>query len=91
MQNRCTVIIDLNGFKKPNKIGVDVFAFAFTPNGVLAHHWDDSEAYNITKDRNTIINGPSYNSYQCNKRSRGFWCAELIMQDGWTIKSDYPW
>lgn len=85
-------IVDLNGFKKPNKYGRDVFAFSiqsskgFVPAGVgYTSAISGSKDY----DRDWIINGG--NNRGCNKNQHGFYCAALIMIDGWEIKEDYPW
>lgn len=86
-----TYLVDLNGFKKPNRIGVDVFAFSVTHNGVQTFKWDDGETVDIIRDRETLHNGPSRHNYQCNSDSRGMWCAAMIEKDGWEIKNDYPW
>ncbi len=89
---KTTILVDLNGFKKPNKLGNDLFVFTITPDGVQPYHWNDYEIYSIKRsDRNVLRNGPSNEAYQCNKSGRGMWCAALIMSDGWEIKSDYPW
>lgn len=88
---RQTVLVDLNGFKKPNRIGVDVFALTVTPDGVQTFKWDDSESLSVKRDREALHNGPSREGYQCNKNSRGMWCAAMIEKDGWEIKNDYPW
>lgn len=88
---RQTVLVDLNGFKKPNRIGVDVFAFSVTHNGVQTYKWDDGETVDIIRDRETLHNGPSRHNYQCNSDGRGMWCAAMIEKDGWEIKNDYPW
>ena len=88
---RQTVLVDLNGFKKPNKLGVDVFAFSVTHNGVQTYKWDDGETVDVTRDRETLHNGPSKHNYQCNNSGRGFWCAAMIEKDGWEINKDYPW
>lgn len=86
-----TYLVDLNGFKKPNRIGVDVFAFSVTHNGVQTFKWDDGETVDIIRDRETLHNGPSRHNYQCNSDGRGMWCAAMIEKDGWEIKNDYPW
>lgn len=88
---RQTVLVDLNGFKKPNRIGVDVFALTVTPDGVQTFKWDDGESLSVKRDREALHNGPSREGYQCNKNSRGMWCAAMIEKDGWEIKNDYPW
>lgn len=87
-------VIDLNGFKSPNKFGRDVFVFVFevTLDGVQPYQWNGGEDSTIKKlDRDILRNGPSGFRYNCNKSGRGMGCAALIMNDGWNIKSDYPW
>lgn len=86
-----TYLVDLNGFKKPNRIGVDVFALTVTPDGVQTFKWDDGETVDIIRDREILHNGPSRHNYQCNSDGRGMWCAAMIEKDGWEIKNDYPW
>jgi prepilin-type N-terminal cleavage/methylation domain-containing protein len=87
-----TFVVDINGFKKPNKFGHDLFLISITPNkDVLPKYWDDYENASYTKTREQLKNGPSNYRYQCNKNGRGMWCAALIMADGWQIKDDYPW
>lgn len=86
-----TYLVDLNGFKKPNRIGVDVFALTVTPDGVQTFKWDDGESLSVKRDREALHNGPSGHNYQCNSDSRGMWCAAMIEKDGWEIKNDYPW
>lgn len=88
---RKNVLVDLNGFKKPNRIGVDVFAFSVTHNGVQTYKWDDGESLSVKRDREALHNGPSRYNYQCNSDGRGMWCAAMIEKDGWEIKNDYPW
>ena len=90
--NGKVVSIDINGFKKPNKIGKDYFIFAIHPeSGIIpfGHKdfgWDyqrfgDYDRNNLTGNR----------SYACNKKQGGQWCVALIMLDGWELKKDYPW
>lgn len=86
-----TYLVDLNGFKKPNRIGVDVFALTVTPDGVQTFKWDDGESLSVKRDREALHNGPSGHNYQCNSDGRGMWCAAMIEKDGWEIKNDYPW
>lgn len=81
--------IDLNGLKKPNTFGKDVFVLTLTKESF------NDTIHNITKagiymfghglNRNTIKNSG------CNKTSTGFTCGELILMDNWKIKEDYPW
>ncbi len=95
-----TIIVDLNGDAKPNKVGRDVFHFSFSPKDGLKP-WgynnvnaatdgtnDTSGNFGSTLDRD-VLKGNGM--YACNKNSRGRWCAALIMADGWEIRNDYPW
>lgn len=85
------VIVDLNGFRLPNKYGRDVFAFTmqhdkkFVPAGIgITNAVEGEHGY----DRDYIRDG---NGRGCSKDRDGFWCAALIMMDGWQIEKDYPW
>lgn len=90
-RRRKGITVDLNGFKKPNKYGRDIFSFLITPDGVTYSRYNDTERNDVTRTRKQLLNGPSAYSYQCNKQGRGMWCAGVIMMDGWEIKDDYPW
>jgi len=83
------VIVDINGDKKPNKNGRDIFYFfyfirynypeyegTFQPAGVVY-----SRTYNLA-------DGDTAN---CNKNQSGARCAAIIIRDSWQIKDDYPW
>ena len=82
--------IDINGNKKPNKMGKDLFVFATTlettqdiykPTGRLT-------ANGQTQTRETIKNNGIVG---CSRNARGEFCSALIIKDGWTIAKDYPW
>lgn len=69
--------IDLNGPRKPNIIGRDVFQFEIdTKKGVISGYLD--------KDYCTVANIEKSTEY-----SRS--CGGKIMADGWEIMPDYPW
>jgi hypothetical protein len=92
VDTRKSYVVDINGYKKPNKFGKDLFFLSIDANkNVEPHHWDDNQPSSVTKTREQLKNGPSNYGYQCNKNNRGMWCAALIMADGWQIKDDYPW
>jgi prepilin-type N-terminal cleavage/methylation domain-containing protein len=68
LQNICGEInIDINGFKGPNKYGVDLFAFMFGKNGVVAEGGPSQTSYpfsdfcNLSKTSvaNSMANGNS--------------------------------
>ena len=85
------VFIDVNGEKSPNIMGRDVFAF------IYYIHTIGNKLKGIFVPECHLINRKSIltDSWGCNKKSDGLYsgicCAELIMQDGWQIKKDYPW
>lgn len=69
--------IDLNGAKRPNVIGKDVFQFVVnTTKGIIAGFGkkDDCTVDKIKQDTE-------------NARA----CGGKIMSDGWEILDDYPW
>ena len=68
--------IDLNGAKRPNAIGKDVFLFKIYNDKVT----DFCNGYS-ENDINS----------SCNKTGDGQCCSTKIMMDGWEIKNDYPW
>ncbi|MBP7212291.1 type II secretion system protein, partial [bacterium] len=84
------LVIDLNGFKKPNMSGKDVF------NARLIPEYNGRSATNIvfvgTGDSRSNLTSTS--NYGCNKKAStapGHVCGALIQLDGWQIKDDYPW
>jgi prepilin-type N-terminal cleavage/methylation domain-containing protein len=84
------VFIDVNGQKKPNIFGKDIFRFTYWINYPLNTTSNGTfKAYGQGWTRNSIIN--TEQSYGCRKDKTGELCAALIMTDGWQIKDDYPW
>ncbi len=93
-------IIDINGPKRPNTFGKDIFRFwmnwgtenpsgyGFWPSGM-------SPVLNLTRDNIKAgdVLGDGYGNCIKNsgKVNSGYACAALIMHDGWEIKDDYPW
>jgi len=78
--------IDVNGAKKPNLIGKDIFVLRMQSNSDKLAPYQ----YTIT-DRTSLKDNTSWG---CNKTATwmaGFFCSNLIMLDSWQIKDDYPW
>ena len=89
--NGIWVGIDTNGISKPNRIGKDTFLFFFSTEHGLQPLGGDGTPSTWTYEnynRNNIIGS---HWCACNKNKNGYWCAALIMNDGWEIKKDYPW
>ena len=88
--------IDINGLKKPNIVGRDIFRFRLciddgnnAKNYALNPYGADRKLYY----KNDLINGNSNGG--CNKDNSssyaGDTCAALIMYNNWEITKDYPW
>ena len=100
------VHVDLNGVKRPNTYGKDVFIFTIsgftTSNGsstrssykFIPGSFDQfgSGTFHDFISRDVLLNNNS-KSRTCSSinDSWGWACAVLIMKDGWEIKPDYPW
>lgn len=80
------IIIDVNGGKKPNKLGKDVFYFKLSPTNGL-------QPYGYTKGmtRDQIINDGTFGCTTAAITYPKHLCTALIYYDGWTIADDYPW
>ncbi len=86
------IYIDINGQKKPNKFGKDLFYFKYyifqgtqsnSANGKFVPY-----SYNTPR---TVLTGSTGNVEACNSEYRGLLCSALILQDNWQISDDYPW
>lgn len=85
-------IVDLNGMRKPNKYGRDMFAISVQPDGGLVPYGVGNVAGGEGKldyNRDELVKGSDYRA--CNKQQGGAFCTALIIMDGWEIKNDYPW
>ncbi len=91
------VLVDINGYKKPNIMGRDVFYFNTVTGKLMPSGWQDD----LTRDM--IFNGytaESGRTYSCKKIKNSedddytdhrHACTALLMIDGWEFKDDYPW
>lgn len=80
------VHIDINGLKKPNKKGIDLFDYAvvlettenmYKPTGRL-NASGQSQPLEVIKEN-------------CSKNNSGSYCSALIIHNNWEIPDDYPW
>ena len=71
-----SIYIDINGPKRPNRYGKDMFVFTRTEKGIMpvCYNSDDTD---IDED--------------CSKNGSGYCCAAKLSKDGWQMKEDYPW
>ena len=94
---------DINGEKKPNKIGYDIFLLYIFPSaaekynfgdGDMAHHVPNSgvyyDGYGIANNTlNSSVYRGCYESCSGNGYCRSY-CTALIANNGWKIPDDYP-
>lgn len=76
------VYVDLNGMKKPNRRGIDIFEFRidlYNSNRIFFHPYLPNFGGSLTL--NDIVCTPT----------NGYRCAAKIISDGWKISDDYPW
>ena len=86
------ILVDINGAKRPNIAGKDVFMFdiggAYCQTKVLPGHCGGSQSCN-SSGFCKYTRRCSNTGEQC--RNGGGGCATKIVEDGWQIKDDYPW
>ena len=68
--------IDLNGPKRPNVLGKDVFILTIYNKRITGNCYTFSE--------NSL-------NAECSKTGSAQCCSMKIIRDGWEIKDDYPW
>lgn len=73
------VRLDINGDKKPNIVGRDVFTLSFNENSTKSLNFTGVQQ---KANRATL---------KSNCATRGAFCGALIEHDSWQIKDDYPW
>ncbi len=79
--------VDINGDKKPNRAGRDIFSFGFGGNSTAKVNM-----VGVGNSRDYLLSTSSRNG--CNKSAgayAGDYCGAVIQYDGWEIKDDYPW
>ena len=70
------IYIDINGSKKPNVIGKDVFVFQrVNGKGILPYYYNQVS---------NVINS------SCSKTGNGNTCATKLIRNGWKFSEDYP-
>ena len=90
-QNHIHIVVDINGNKRPNIYGIDIFVFT-----LAAEKFSDNSHIITAPGLFMYGHGLSQeeiksNSLGCSKNGSGLMCGEKILMDGWDIKNDYPW
>jgi len=94
------VYVDINGPKNPNVMGKDTFVFVIitkasatddvTGNAFVGVNQSGLYPYgyglNLTMNNSVVGCDKSING-----TNAGIYCGFKIVQDGWQLKSDYPW
>jgi len=99
---RIELFFDINGSKNPNIIGKDIFVFDIVPQAAAIYNAGNGDLlWNIKiggvypDGYGTNISGSSYTYRGCGSdvtgSTAGRSCGMKIVQDGYQIKSDYPW
>lgn len=65
--------VDVNGDKKPNRIGIDVFLMTFTEDGFIPAG---------------VSKTPQELKQNCNPKGYGTWCMTHVKNSGWKIPND---
>lgn len=80
------MLVDIDGpMKGENRVGKDSFVITlFLPDNSKPGLSFIGRGLQRDDLKDDPVNG-------CNKEANGYHCGALIMQDGWEIKSDYPW
>lgn len=85
------ITVDLNGFNKPNTYGKDIFPFTMS-KGVLIERYHNIPKSGLYFWGHGVSNDVmTEDSMGCASNHSGLLCGEKIFNDGWEIKSDYPW
>ncbi len=91
-QIEASTYIDVNGQRKPNTMGKDIFFFRYQvlntgsgSGGSVGRFLPYCLFCGMSALKTGSDNG-------CNRTGgNGSYCTALIMQEGWQIKDDYPW
>ena len=74
--NQRVLTVDVNGMKKPNRAGYDVFTFSISDNKLVSPSWSASDNWSCDEK--------STHSYN------GWACASRIINNSWEFPDDYP-
>ena len=81
--------IDINGDKKPNKQGRDIFQYNYYIISSNENYNGKFAPTDFMESRENLLKDGGGSG--CGRNSSGAKCSTLIMKDGWRIADDYPW
>ncbi len=86
------VYVDINGQKKPNTLGKDIFIFQYNIQYDMGENGGDrSGQFFPSGYEKQSRKAAYYRRKGCNRDSIGDYCAVAIMTDGWRMSEEYPW
>lgn len=78
------VFVDINGNKKPNKFGKDLFVFTIVNS--------NNTTFLPFKNSNDVLVFLNDKKYGCSKKADvPMYCAAYLSTNNWSIDSSYPW
>ena len=82
---------DVNGDKKPNSPGRDIFVFllCFTKEKRMVHFGNNRQAFGSYKTGQQYDKSREKCLRDC--KNNGYWCSGLLEIDNWEFKEDYPY
>lgn len=89
--NHIHFVIDLNGSKKPDTLGKDIFEMTMTSQAFNDGVHNISAPGIYMYGHGLTAEAIKSNLYGCSKNNIGLMCGEKILMDGWDIAKDYPW
>ncbi len=85
------VLVDVNGQKKPNTYGKDIFELRYYVFNGSATNRNNGKFMPPGYDYARVSLLSESDASSCSKKGNGRFCAAVIIKDGWEIKDDYPW
>ncbi len=91
------ILADINGYKKPNLMGRDIFYFNTATGKLMPSGWQDGLTREMIFKGYTSESGLTFsckkvkNSEEDDYTDYRHGCTALLMLDGWEFRDDYPW
>lgn len=79
---------DVNGERKPNQVGADIFYFLLCPDDTKANYFSNNRNFGTYSQKN-IERGRDSALTAC--KNDPIVCSTLLLIDNWEFKNDYPY